>query len=93
MSRKFAIGMMLVMLCMGLGLVFFTICVMTPDFQWHWGAYAIFIALAIGFFVGAYELEQIDKILRRQDRLRANQEHRETVLPDWRTPNDPGGVP
>ena len=74
--------MMLTMLCMGLGLVFFVVCIMTPTFEWHWGAYCIFIALGIGFFVGAYELDQVDKILRRVDRARREKE--KEALPDWR---------
>lgn len=67
MNKRLTIGLLLLMLCMGIGIAFFVIIIMTPDFTNFKGAGGIFILLAIGGSYGAYEIDQVDKWIRKND--------------------------
>ena len=68
LSRQLVLGLFLTCICMGLTLIFFVVIVMTPDFEMRWKVAIPFIILAIGFFYGCHEIEQVDKVLQRLDK-------------------------
>jgi len=67
-SKKLYTGLILVMFNMGIGIAFFVIILMTPDFTNFKGAGGIFVLLAIGLFYGTYEIDQVDKWIRKKER-------------------------